>query len=193
MEKKQKLYNLQLKLLEREKDHKINNKLINDKKDLNDLQMKMIKLKLQINNEHEIELKKLLNIFKESDSNDTQANEKQLKTTIINQLGNEFINELKDKFKININYCFNRRENILVNMEGLNHYFEDLNEEDESDEDYLDEDSKFHDAYEDPESIIEEEQRQKQLKLNEINKIKKKILSIGSKKSALRLSLVFYF
>ena len=48
----------------------------------------------------------------------------------------------------------------------------------------------FFDAHEDKEGILDEEKKEKQMLNNKMSLLKKKILSISSKKSSLRLNLV---
>ena len=53
-------------------------------------------------------------------------------------------------------------------------------------------DDNFHDAYEDPITLMTEVAREDLERKNQIDLLKRKMLEIGSKKSALRLSMVIY-
>ncbi len=133
--------------------------------------------------EEEIVLKRNLNALIENEN--MQLKEDQLKHLLkdsdssFNYLSELKIDEIKEIIsKIDLN-----------NYAALNDY-DEYNEEEEDDDEY--DDSKFHDAYDDPLALLKEEAKEKQLKNNEIIAIKKKITEIGSKKSSLRISLVYF-
>lgn len=110
------------------------------------------------------------------DGNKTLTNKSFDPTDLIQELGKDFLNELRDTYGIDTSFT--------IDSEITN------NQHDESQDTDSDDESNFFDTFEDPESLLEAETKVKQVKINEINSLKKKILAIGSKKSSLRLSLV---
>lgn len=136
----------------------------------------MVKQKLKIHNNEEILLKKSLNEIK-------NENKKSVSFEVFNlakDLGSEYLVELKDKFKIEVNnFLVEKKEDISRIVESS-----------ESEDDYLSEETKFFDTYDTTEKLNEEVNRENNEKAKKINEIKKKILTIGSKKSSLRLALV---
>lgn len=188
------MLNIQLKLMEREKDNWLaisnqeqNNNNINNNdisKLSNEYQMKIIRLKLQINNEEESIQKRLLNNLKETiGMNSREA----VVLEAAGDFGDEFIMELKMVYKVDLEYYLKSEA-----REGKDAEEDEAKVNDDYDDgdDDIEDESKFFDAYEDTESIKKEEDRLKQIKVGEMNAIKKKILAIGSKKSSLRLNLV---
>lgn len=168
-------FNLQLSLLERKKEEEEENNR------LNDLNRQIINLKLQLNTEEELVLKRKLNKLNENETV-ILMKETQLKS-LLNESVSSYtdfkIEEIKEIIaKIDLN---NMREKNDIDIEDY---------ELEYDDDEDDDDTEFYDAYDDPLVMIQEEAKEKQLKQNRINAIKKKIIDIGSKKSALRISLV---
>jgi hypothetical protein len=208
-EKKFQMYSLQLKILERNK--KEANTSINQSNDLtysinsnislnsnnnnnNELQLKIVNLKFQLLSEEENLLKKELNKLKSS------LETKYLDVSLQNAIKEFELNldhELKDTYKTYFNNYLIKRdlqmsEDNVKTCYMISESEEDFIKEDSSSEDEYD-DSKFQDAVEDPETLIQEEDKFRKTKLAEINVLKKKILNIGSKKSALRLTLVKLF
>lgn len=204
-EKKFQMYNLQLKILERSKSKKESNNLINQSNDMtysissnlslttnsNELQIKIVNLKFQLLSEEENLLKKELHKLKSS--LETNYLDKSLQNAI-KEFELNLDPELKDTYKAYFNNYLTKRDLHMSEDNEKTCYMiseseEDFIKEDSSSEDEYD-DSKFQDAVEDPELLIQEEDNLKKIKLAEINELKKKILNIGSKKSALRLTLV---
>lgn len=160
----------QISLLERDKR-------IDNQKDI-------LRLKLQLCNLEEKLLKEELDKYKRENqpTNATDPNIKYygLKQVLLD-LGDEYLQEVRDKYKLDFELILNHQSDEVKNNEIDN---------DDDDDDYLNEDSKFFDTYQDTESMLEEEARARQLVIDHMNQIKKKILTVSSKRSALRLTLV---
>lgn len=101
---------------------------------------------------------------------------------VAHDLGDEFINELNLVYKVDLTSWL-KLDPSRSNQDELDDPV-DENSDDDEDE------SNFFDTYEDTESLKREEAKLKEMQMKELNAVRKKILDIGSKKSALRLSLV---
>lgn len=167
------MFNIHLKLYERNKDNLTDKEV--DKLKLKELDIKIIKLKLEINNQEESIQKKILNKLKEDFNGPTKNVQLE---ELARDLGCEYLNDLKLKF--NVDVLFILKENASKEQE--------LFQKDENSDD--EDESNFFDTHEDPQSILDEEAKEKQIKINEIKLIKNKILEISSNKSSLRLTLV---
>lgn len=141
-----------------------------------DLKIKIIKKKLKTYSQEEIFLKKLLNKTKSENNNSVHSDVYNL----AKDLGQQYMDELKEKFKIDTSIFLSEKKEDVPNID----------ESSDSEDDYLSENTKFFDAYESPDKLFEEENKEKNEKIKKISEIKKKILNIGSKKSSLRLALV---
>ncbi len=148
--------------------------------------IKILKLKLEICNEEENQLSTKLEKFKQEKMNirkDLKYNG--LKDTF-SELGSDFINEIKEKY----NQDFAENLFHVPNSNEVDGFLAvELDKEVET-EDYLNEDNLFFDAYENEESILEDEAKEKKKLIDEINYLKKEIAVISSRKSTIRLGLV---
>lgn len=150
---------------------------LNDRKKEEDFNKISIKIKMLICSEEELVYKRNLAKLNENETV-FQLKEKQIKN-LLNEPSSDY-----SEFKI---------EEIQEIISKINLKTNDLESSgEESEEDEYD-DSKFHDAFDDPLILLQQEQKEVQLKNCEINLIKKKITEIGSKKSGLRISLVINF
>lgn len=173
-EKNIQIFKIQLGFIERKLDNLTENQ--NNSTDTRSLKIKMLNQKLKIHNNEEILLKKSLNEIR-NENKDNVSNEVY---NLARDLGPQYLDELKEKFKIDINkFLIEKKEEIACIVESS-----------ESEDDYLSEKTKFFDTYETTDKLNEEVNREKNEKTKKINEIKKKMLTIGSKKSSLRLALV---
>jgi hypothetical protein len=180
------MLNLQLKILLESEPETLNTTQQQQeesaKKQQSNHQIKLIRLKLEINSEEEAVQKRLLQTLKQSL---TQIRPDSGVLEAASEFGDEFITELKLVYKVDLN-DYLKTEFAASEAANLGDF--DAVEKDDDDDD--DDESNFFDAYEDTESIREAEAKARNIELEKINEVKKKILAIGSKKSALRLSLV---
>ncbi|CAF0875033.1 unnamed protein product [Brachionus calyciflorus] len=184
-EKKIQMLNLQLKSYERNLEYLKNDQEKGSK--IKELKAKIINKKLQIFNEEETMLKKSLNEISK-DNNNNNNNEQSISSEVsllVKNLGKDFINDLNEKYAIDTSQILvefdEKEEETLV--------LSDISDSSSDDDDYLSDKTKFYDAYDSPDKIYEDENKEKQEKIDKINLIKRKILNIGSKKSSLRLAL----
>lgn len=180
------MLNLQLKILLESEPETLNTTQQQQeesaKKQQSNHQIKLIRLKLEINSEEEAIQKRLLQTLKQSL---TQIRPDSGVLEAASEFGDEFITELKLVYKVDLD-DYLKTEFAASEAANLGDF--DAVEKDDDDDD--DDESNFFDAYEDTESIREAEAKARNIELEKINEVKKKILAIGSKKSALRLSLV---
>lgn len=179
------MLNLQLKILLESEPETLNTTQQQEesaKKQQPNHQIKLIRLKLEINNEEEAVQKRLLQTLKQSF---TQIRPDSSVLEAASEFGDEFITELKIVYKVDLD-DYLKTEVAASEAANLGDF--DAVEKDDDEDD--DDESNFFDAYEDTESIREAEAKARNIELEKINEVKKKILAIGSKKSALRLSLV---
>lgn len=179
------MLNLQLKILLESEPETLNTTQQQEesaKKQQPNHQIKLIRLKLEINSEEEAVQKRLLQTLKQSF---TQIRPDSGVLEAASEFGDEFITELKIVYKVDLDDYLKTE---VASSEAANLGDFDAVEKDDDDDD--DDESNFFDAYEDTESIREAEAKARNIELEKINEVKKKILAIGSKKSALRLSLV---
>ena len=166
------LYNLQLKIIERDRENYATKSAeLVDSKELNKYIKQMVNLKLFICNEEESQLKTKLNQIKTA----TNAESDQLQKLYSETDGDFKLEEIKKLLtKLNVDEDMdNEHELIDCKIE--------FDEDDEND---------FHDAFEDPILLNAEIAKEETNKINQINNLKQKILQLGAKKSSLRLSLV---
>ncbi|RNA29448.1 hypothetical protein BpHYR1_004927 [Brachionus plicatilis] len=172
-EKRVQILKIQLGLMEKKVESLVDNQ--KNSSQTRDLKIKIIKQKLKIYNEEEYMLKKSLNEIKNENNNSVSSDVYNL----AKNLGQQYLDELNEKFKIDTNiFLIEKKEELDCLVESS-----------ESDDDYLSEDTKFFDAYETPDKLNEEANKEKNQRVRKINEIKQKILNIGSKKSCLRLAL----
>lgn len=185
------LYNLKLRLNERKRDYHNNNTLAESdldttnryQKEQNDCQRSIVRIKLVILNEEELIFKRKLN--KLTGDGATRNDEFILKESQLTQLLNASnLNELNLDEIWNIKFEEETDDDlVLINYEDepiLNEHRFIIDDED---------DENFHDTYDDPVVLLTEVAKEKMAKKAEIDSLKRKMLEIGSKKSALRLSL----
>lgn len=180
-------------------------------------QIRTLRLKIEINNVEESIQKRLLRTMKESMGllgPDAAA------VDALNELGEEFVTELKLVYKVDLTSWLRPKEpaqqlqQVPTEMDGDLRDDEELvdtvdlpekarrdedfyardddldNVDDDYDDDDDDDEANFFDTHEDADSLKREEENLKEMKMRELKAVKQKILDIGSKKSAIRLSLV---
>lgn len=168
------MYKLQINILEREKEKTSS---------INENLAKIIQTKLLLYNEEENFLKKKLNDIK---YNVELKNFNMME--FLKSYDDQLIIDLKEHLEANLTIDF--KNEYLYNRYNEFGDFDECNvDENENDDDS---DEMFFDAHEDKEGILDEEKKEKQMLNNKMSLLKKKILSISSKKSSLRLNLVKY-
>jgi hypothetical protein len=188
-DRKIQMLNSQIFLLEREKDLLSNSKN-NQQEKLKEVQIKIIKLRLLLCNQEENEWKFKLEKFKQEKLNlNTSGLRYHDLRELADELGHDFVQEINEKFKFNFSVLINEKKTKQQENDEKDFFEIQSDDSDLDNEAYLDEDKKFFDAYEEPESILEEQMREKKKLMDEMNQLKKKILDFSSKKSSLRLNL----
>lgn len=178
-------------------------------------QIRTLRLKIEINNVEESIQKRLLRTMKESMGllgPDAAA------VDALNELGEEFVTELKLVYKVDLTSWLRPKEpqqlqQVPTEMDGdlrddeelvdtvdlpgetrrdEDFYARDDDLDNNDDDDDDDDEANFFDTHEDADSLKREEENLKEMKMRELKAVKQKILDIGSKKSAIRLSLVTF-
>lgn len=148
-------------------------------------QKKAVRLKIEASNVEESIQKRLLRGMKESMGIlGPEASALEAAT----EMGEDFITELKLNHKVDLT-AFLKLNARPDHIENIDEEFVDAKNDSEEDED----EANFFDTHEDTESLKREENKVKEQQLKELNAVKKKIQTIGSKRSALRLNLVSGF
>ena len=165
---------------------------------------RLVQLRFHVCNEEENMLKRQLNKLKSAAAaNSAEACAAKLKTTCeaIEQFDRNLVAELRSAYAHAFDAYlseFGMRATLDDNGAAIrldshrecsannNTSGAKLREEDEEDEDEYD-DSKFHDTVEDLECLVDEAIEAEQKRLAEIDRLKKRILAVSSKKSSLRL------
>lgn len=182
--KKIELYNLQLKLNERKRHFQIEHQQNPAQKDLSNIQRKIIRVKLLICNEEELMYKRKLNKLR---SGSKQTNFTLKESQLIQLLNAPDLNELNfdeiEKISFEEEEEDETADLVLIEYDDepiLNDHRFLIDSEDESN---------FHDAYEDPVALLAHIAQEAIALKNEVDSLKRKLLDIGSKKSALRINM----